>query len=55
MKSQVEIEYQRYAQMQEFVGKPVPMFEDYLVMRGLNPEDHLTPEELADYQHKIIC
>jgi hypothetical protein len=49
---QVEVEYNRYASLCEFTGKPVPMFEDYVTSKGLNVEDYLTPEELSDCKRR---
>lgn len=44
--NQVEVDYERYANLCRTVGKPVPMFEKYIIDRGLDPKDHLTKEEL---------
>lgn len=47
MKS-IEVEYQRYCKLLEFAGKPSPMFEDYVVSKGLKLEDYLTIEDMVD-------
>lgn len=47
MVDQVEVDYQRYSKLCEFTGKPIPMYEQYLVQRGLPLEKYLTEEELA--------
>ena len=51
-KEQVEIDYQRYADLCRFTGKEVPLFEQYLVKRGLRLEDYLTKEELEMIDNK---
>jgi hypothetical protein len=48
MKSTVEIEYERYASLLTFTGKPVPLYEEYLVQKGLPLDKYLTPDELDD-------
>ena len=45
-KEQIEIEYKRYADLCRFTNKKVPMFEEYVLKRGLRLEDYLTKEEL---------